>query len=133
MLCSYCNAPRIANEAPCPHCGAHLPLPKAPVGNIWGSTNVTGSTAAGSDRSGTSRKTSPNFQRRNSGTVSRTQQLNFSDAGHSGNSERQVPKPPFETHNSISAQAQPVQSVEPAETQSTDRRQALLPVPYQEM
>lgn len=130
MLCSYCKAPRIANEEPCPNCGALLPLPKAPVGNIWGRTSVTGSAAAGSNRSGTSRKTPPNFQRRNSGTASRTQQLSFPDAGHSSNSDHRIPKPSFETHNTISAQAQPVQ---PAETQSTDRRQALLPVPYQEM
>src|SRR5882762_4535983 len=110
MLCSYCKVPRLADEAPCPNCGAPSPSSKAPVGNIWGTTRATDK-----NRPSNSRKAAPNFQRDNSGTASRSQELNFPDAGHSGNSERRVPKPSFETHNAIPTQAQPVQPVQPAE------------------
>src|SRR5256885_911338 len=130
MRCSYCNMSCVANEVSCPNCGAPLPVPKAPVGNIWGRTSITGSAVADSDRSGTSRKTPPNFQKRNSSTASRPQQLNFPDVGHGDNSNGRVAKPSFETYNSISHQTRPI---EPEENQSTDRRQAFLPVPYQEM
>lgn len=130
MLCSYCKTPCVANEVSCLNCGAPLPAPKAPIGNIWGRTNTTGSTEAGTNRFDTSRKPPPNFQRRNSDTASRPQQLNLVDAGHSDNSEYGAPQPLFEGYNSPSIQPQPV---EPAEPQSIDQRQALLPVPYQEM
>lgn len=33
MLCTYCNAPRLANEAPCPQCGGPSPL----IGGMMGS------------------------------------------------------------------------------------------------
>ncbi len=135
MLCSYCKVPRIADEAPCPNCGAPSPSSKAPVGNIWGRTRATES-ATDKNRSSNSRKAPPNFQRGNSSIAAKSQELNFPDAGHSGNSEPRVPKPSFETHNTIPTQAQPVQPVqplEPTEAQSTDQRQALLPVPYQEI
>ncbi len=129
MLCSYCKAPRIADEAPCPNCGAPSPLPKAPTGNIWGKTRARES-AGDTNRPSSFRKAPPNFQRENSDTASKSQQLNFPDVGYSGNSEQWVSKPSFETHNTTSNQAQPVG---PAETQNIDPRQALLPVPYQEM
>src|SRR3954451_22572528 len=130
MLCSYCKTSCVANEVSCPNCGAPLPAPKSPVGNIWGRTNVIGSTDASSNRFDTSRKPPPNFQKRNSDTASRSQQSNFADAGHSDSSEYGAPQPLFEGYNSPSIQAQ---SIAPAETQNIDQRQALLPIPYQEM
>ena len=35
MKCMYCNAPRLANEAPCPQCGA--PSPLSGIGGMMGS------------------------------------------------------------------------------------------------
>ena len=42
MLCTFCNSARLANEAPCPHCGAPSPLlsnfvAAAPPAAQWGS------------------------------------------------------------------------------------------------
>lgn len=43
MLCTYCNAPRMANDAPCPQCGAPSPLMgsygAAPPSAMWGNTS----------------------------------------------------------------------------------------------
>ncbi len=120
MLCSYCKVPRIANEAACPNCGALSPLLEAPIGNIREQTTEA---AIDKPRPNIFSKAAPRFQRQDASAASRPQQLNFSDTGYSGSSEPWAPK----THTTTSIQAQPV------EPQSTDQRQALLPVPYQQI
>lgn len=130
MLCSYCKAPCPTNEVSCPNCGAPLPAPKAPIGNTWDGASKTGPIGANSNKFGVSQKMPPNFQKRKSDTASKSRQLNPADTGYSGNLEYGVPQPLFETHAPLSSQAQ---SIQPTENQSIDPRQALLPIPYQEM
>ena len=36
MFCTYCNAVRVENEAPCPNCGAPSPLLGSSQGSSWG-------------------------------------------------------------------------------------------------
>lgn len=132
MLCSYCKTPCVANEVSCPNCGAPLLDQKAPIGNIWGGTSTTGSTASDSNKSSLSRKTPPKFQKRNAHTASQSQQLNFADPGQSSNLEYGAAQPMFETYSPPpSSQTQPTQPIGPAQTQGIDPRQAL--VPYQQM
>lgn len=131
MLCSYCKTPCVANEVSCPNCGAPFPDPNAPIGNIWGRSSTTRPTASDSNKFGASRKTPPDFHKRNASTDARSQQSNFEDMGHHGNLEYGAPQPWSETYSSPSSQAQSIQPGEPAEFQNIDPRQAL--VPYQEI
>ena len=126
MLCSYCKVPRIANEAACPNCGALSPLQEAPTDNIWEHTRTTEAAIIDKPRPNIFSKAVPHFQRQASSAAPRPQQLDFPDTGYSGSSGHWIPQPSF-THNSTSTQVQPV------EPQSTDQRQALLPVPYQQI
>jgi hypothetical protein len=133
MLCSYCKTPYAADEVSCPNCGAPLPAPRTPIGDTWDRGSKTGSRAAGSNTFGVSQKTPPNFQKRKSDTATKSQRLNAVDTRYSGNLEYGIPQPLFETYPPPSSQAQPIQPIEPAENQSINPQQALLPVPYQEM
>lgn len=126
MLCSYCKVSRVANEAPCPNCGAPSPLLEIPTGNIWAQTRTT-EAARDKPRPSIFSKAAPHFQRQDASTASSSQQLNFPDTGYTGSSEEPWSPQSSFNNNTTSAQAQ---SVEP---QSTEQRQALLPVPYQQM
>lgn len=122
MLCNYCKAPRVDNEAPCPNCGALPSLPEVQVGNIRGQTRITGS-AVGRNIASTFRKAPAALRKQNSDP-----QLNFPEAGYNDNSQLWASQLSFETQHSPFSQIQPVQ---PVETQNQDQRQAL--VPYQEV
>src|SRR5690348_15637819 len=130
MLCSYCKVPCRTNDVSCPNCGAPLSSTKTTTGNIWGTTSKAGPTATDSNTFEASRKAPPNFQKRKADTTSKFQQLNFIETGQSDNWEQGTPQPLFETYHPLSSQAQ---STQPLENQSIDPRQALLPIPYQEM
>jgi hypothetical protein len=117
MLCSYCKAPLVADEAPCPNCGALPSLPEVQVGNIWGQTQTTES-ALGRNRASTFRQVPATFRKENSNP-----QLNFPEAGYNGDSQLWAPQLSFETQYS------PFNRVQPVENQNLDQRQAL--VPYQ--
>ena len=135
MLCTFCNAARLANEAPCPQCGAPSPIAGG-VNSPYGATMSPPTASAwGGQPSPFSHAQSNNWGQQ--GWPETPQNPPFSNAQSNTWGQQGWPEtpqvPPFSNAqtNTWGQQAWPGAAQIPQQTQTQQQPSSTLPVPYQ--